>query len=380
MKKKMWLLFIIFISLGFPDGLLGSGWPEIRNTFHFETEVVGILTMGIFIFSFLSSLMYTRLIAKLGLEKILQGSTLVIILGLLLFSALRTPVGMISSIIFLGIGAGCIDVAINDYVSFYYNEKIMSWVHAFWGIGISFGSGVMSIVLFNGLGWFYSYYIIAFLELCILIILIFNRMEAAPQHSDKQEKSKVKLTKLHYLGPLYYFCYGIEYVVGLYFSTFLLVNYSLSSGEAAFQVSLYWTFLMVGRFFTGFLISYMSVKKIVSIHLLISFLGGLLLLSQQNNFILVASILMGYGFSALYPMMMRLPYDIYNNEVASKIVAYQVGFQYLGVIILPVVCGFIFNYTSLNLFPISILTAILIMALAFKRLYSFKDKNFNKGG
>lgn len=380
MKKKLWLICIIFISLGFPDGLLGSGWPEIKNTFHFETEVVGILTMGIFIFSFLSSMMYTKIILKVGLEKILQGSTLIIILGLLSFSTLKNPLGITLAIVFLGIGAGCIDVAVNDYVSFYYNEKIMSWVHACWGIGISFGSGVMSFVLSNGMDWTYSYFIMAFFELCILVILIFNstRMEIAPQNTNEQTNEKVVLTKSHYLGPLYYFCYGIEYVVGLYFSTFLLTKYSLSAGQAAFQVSLYWTFLMIGRFSTGFFSSHFSVKKIISAHLLLSFLGAGLLLSQQEHLIVVASILIGYGFSALYPMMMRLPYDIYSNEVASKIVSYQVGFQYLGVIILPLVYGFVFKYTSLRLFPVTILINIIVMVLASRKLHqTIENKNLS---
>lgn len=375
LKKKIWLIFIIFVSLGFPDGLLGSGWPEIRSTLHLETEMVGVLTMGIFLFSFFSSMMYAELVVRMGLDKILQTSTLFILLGLLSFSGIRTPFGIMISILFLGLGAGCIDVAINDYVSFYYNERVMSWVHACWGIGISFGSGVMSFILSSGIDWSYSYFIIASLEICVLFILTINKLEKKSRHISKPEKQKVKLLKLHYLGPIYYFCYGIEYVVGLYFSTFLVSNFNLSVGNAALQVSLYWIFLMIGRIVTGFFSTHISVKKIIFLHLNISFLGGIILLIQQPKLVFITPILLGYGFSALYPMMMRSPYDFYTDQIASKVISYQVGFQYLGVIILPLVYGCIFKWSSINLFPVSILINILAMMVASKILYrSFEKK------
>lgn len=358
------------MSLGFPDGLLGSGWPAIKTTFGFDTEVVGVLTTVIFIFSFFSSILYTKIVSRFSLAMVFQGSTLIVIAGLTFFALINNLFGIILASICLGLGAGCIDVGINDYVSFYYNEKIMAWVHGFWGIGITVGSGVMTFVLTIGLNWSYSYLIIAFFEVIVLMLLSFKKknIKAMPQHSTKGCETHAKLTKSNYLGPIYYFCYGIEYIVGLYFSTFLLEVCSLNVGQAAFQVSIYWAFLMLGRFTSGFLSSLFSIKKIVYAHLLISAIGAVLLFSKKEEGLYVASIFLGYGFSALYPMMMRFPYDIYDSTIASKVVSYQVGFQFLGVMILPIIYGVLFKHVSFVLFPMSILISLAIMTLIIWKL------------
>ena len=35
----------------------------------------------------------------------------------------------------LGLGAGSVDAALNNFVALHYKAKHMSWLHCFWGIG-----------------------------------------------------------------------------------------------------------------------------------------------------------------------------------------------------------------------------------------------------
>lgn len=44
----------------------------------------------------------------------------------------------------LGLGAGSVDAALNNYVALHFRARHMNWLHCFWGIGASIGPLIMS--------------------------------------------------------------------------------------------------------------------------------------------------------------------------------------------------------------------------------------------
>ena len=60
------LIYIAFISLGLPDSLLGSGWPEIHADMNVPVSYMGIISMVISGGTIVSSLLSDKLIRKLG--------------------------------------------------------------------------------------------------------------------------------------------------------------------------------------------------------------------------------------------------------------------------------------------------------------------------
>ncbi|MGL4589214.1 MAG: MFS transporter [Mycoplasmatales bacterium] len=368
MKKQeriiLFVLFVVFISLGFPDGLLGSGWPSISSTYNFKVEVISYLTTGVFIGSFCSSMLYAKYANRYKITTIINVSTGFIIIGLLMFTFGNNPLTIFLAISCLGVGGGGIDVAVNDYVACNYNERIMTWVHGFWGVGISTGSFVIATVLALNLDWKIGYYIIASLELVILILVMFKQdlFKVKFGHQEATERSSQIKFKLRYLfGPVYYFFYGAEYVLGMFLSTYLITASEHSISQAAFVVSLYWTALMTGRFTTGLITDKIATNKLLILHLSCAISGSLLLFVQNPSFDYVAVILIGYGLSALYPIMMSLPYRVYSPVVAQKVIAYQVASAMLGVVFVPIICGFIFKTFNILLLPFIVIFCLLVM-------------------
>ncbi|MBQ8396538.1 MAG: MFS transporter, partial [Oscillospiraceae bacterium] len=60
------IIYISFISLGLPDGLLGSAWPSMYEGLGVPVSYAGVLAMLISFCTIISALVSERLISKLG--------------------------------------------------------------------------------------------------------------------------------------------------------------------------------------------------------------------------------------------------------------------------------------------------------------------------
>ena len=60
------IIYLAFISLGLPDGLLGSAWPSMYQEFQVPVSYAGIISMIIAAGTIISSLQSDRLTLRLG--------------------------------------------------------------------------------------------------------------------------------------------------------------------------------------------------------------------------------------------------------------------------------------------------------------------------
>lgn len=60
------VIYLSFISLGLPDGLLGAAWPSIYPQLQVPVSYAGVISMIIAAGTIVSSLMSERLTRKLG--------------------------------------------------------------------------------------------------------------------------------------------------------------------------------------------------------------------------------------------------------------------------------------------------------------------------
>jgi len=61
------LIYLAFISLGLPDGLLGSAWPSMYPVLGVPVSYAGVVSMIIAGATIISSLNTTRVISKFGM-------------------------------------------------------------------------------------------------------------------------------------------------------------------------------------------------------------------------------------------------------------------------------------------------------------------------
>ena len=145
------IIYVCYIGLGVPDSLLGTAWPAIYEELDLPVSYVSIVSMLISGGTVISSLLSARLIAKLGTEKITAISTSLTAAALFGFSCSHNLLWLCLCAIPLGIGAGSIDTALNNYVALHYNAMQMSFLHYFYGIGVSLSPYLMSLALSENL-------------------------------------------------------------------------------------------------------------------------------------------------------------------------------------------------------------------------------------
>ena len=162
----------------------------------------------------------------------------------------------------LGMGAGAVDVALNDYVSLHYSATHTSFLHCFYGVGVSVSPYIMSLVIGGKYGW-RGGYLIAFFIQGALSLLLFCTLPVwkrfAEMNTTKAEKKPLFPLKAHSKSPERRKCACFLYApvpsngaAGLG-STFLVEHKHLSAELAARIIMLFYIGMALGRFLSGML-------------------------------------------------------------------------------------------------------------------------------
>ena len=94
-----------------------------------------------------TSLLSGRLTRKLGTGLVTALSVMLTAVALFGFSVSNSFILLCLWAIPYGIGAGAVDAALNNYVALHYSSRHMSWLHCFWGVGVTISPFIMSYSL-----------------------------------------------------------------------------------------------------------------------------------------------------------------------------------------------------------------------------------------
>lgn len=348
------LIYISFISLGLPDGLLGVGWPIMRQSFNQPLQAAGLVILIMMPLSTLSSMNAARLKERFGVGPVAFASALLTALSLLGIGFSASFEGLILFSIGLGIGQGAVDALLNDVVAQNFSSKHMSWLHGFWGVGATLGPGLMTFALSLNRGWTLGYFLIGIIQLFIAVLLFFSlplwkQLDTHKHHEHAQAKGSFKPIMI--CGMALFFLYvGIELSVGLWSNTVLYEHKGLPLHISGYFVSMYYLMITVGRFISGLVLTKFSNRVVVNAGLLISFSGLLLLTLFSQPIILGLGLaLTGLGFAPLYPAMMHETASRYSVLDSAIAVGYQVGMAYIGGTAISSLMGVILEQFSLAL-------------------------------
>lgn len=379
LKVLLIIIYVAFISLGLPDAILGSAWPMIHKDLNVPISYAGIATMIVCGGTIISSFFSGKVIRKFGTGKVTTFSVLLTALGLLgiYFSPNFLWICILG--IPLGLGAGAVDSALNNFVAINYKAKHMNWLHCFWGIGATSGPFIMSLYLLKDNGWRMGYATIgivqAILVICLFISLpLWKKLEV---ESDEGENvhSDVKVSTLLKLpgakpALISFFCYcSVELTTGLWASSFLVLNNGLSVELAAKWVSLYYLGITVGRFLAGFIAMKLNNKQMIRSGQVIAIAGAILLIIKlPYNVQLIGLILIGLGCAPIYPAMLHETPNRFGKELSQGIMGIQMATAYVGSTLVPPIFGIISKVSGFGILPYFVLVLSVLMLFTSERV------------
>lgn len=141
------IIYIAFIGLGIPDSLFGTAWPAIYTEFELPISFASFVTVIISCGTIVSSMFSAKVINRFGTNKVSAFSTALTAAALIGFSVSGNLWFLCMFAVPLGLGAGAIDTALNNYVAVHYSATHMSFLHCFYGIGVSVSPYIMSLVI-----------------------------------------------------------------------------------------------------------------------------------------------------------------------------------------------------------------------------------------
>ncbi|OON93331.1 MAG: MFS transporter [Candidatus Epulonipiscioides saccharophilum] len=376
------LLYVVFISLGLPDALLGTAWPVMQTEFGVIISYMSILSIIVSLGTITSSLYSDMITKKFGVGKVIAASVLLSAISIFGYSLAESFWMMCIISIPYGLAAGAIDAAVNNFVALHYKSAQMSWLHCFWGVGISISPYIMRFAFINTdnhvTGYKVGYGIVALIQIAIFIIVwlalpAFKKMvvksDIPEVRENGEQKGSVETFKIRELLKIKgvklilvaFFCYcGIEMMVGAWASSYFVNAKGISVEVAAKFTSYFFIGITGGRFVSGFIANKLGDRRMIMLGETLMLIGCLMLFFDATT--LIGLLVIGIGCAPVYPSIIHSTPDNFGKKYSQAIIGLEMAGAYTGSLIMPAIFGALAGLIGVQIYPIyALVLAILLI-------------------
>ena len=378
------VIYLIFVSLGLPDSLLGSGWPKMQLDFSVPSSYAGYVAMTISLMTVISALMSPRLIRRFHTKWIVVISIGLTVLGLLGFSVSAAYWMLILFAVPYGLGAGSIDAAVNHYVANHYSSSVMNFLHFFYGVGAVISPVIMAhalrIARWNeGYRWT-AFLQTGFLAICVLSLPLWKKTEKGAEAEDRDSAGIIETLKVPgvilTLVAFFAYCAGEATCFLWTPSYFAGTKAGLSDETIAAFGSLIFGGLMLGRLISGVISSRLGDRCLIRMGIAVEVGGILLVFLSGRNTALAASgfVAIGTGMGPVYPSIQHMAPANFGRRHSAAVIGMQMASAYAGSTLMPMVFGHLQQAIGISVMPMYLLVfAVLnlgMLEIAYRRLVS----------
>ncbi len=331
------VIYLAFISLGLPDGVLGSIWPLMHADLGLAISDAGVLSAITSIGTVLSALVGHRMVARFKTGPVTAVSVAATAFGLWGFSVSTSLWALALFSIPLGLGAGSVDSALNNYVALHYKAHHMNWLHSFWGVGAAGGPALMALTLFLGHSYRSGWRLISTIQAVLVLILFLSlplfARHKAPVHArrakDGQRRGVRKSGLALILSSFFLYCL-IEASTGLWAVSYLVQVKGVEASTAALYGSLFYLGITVGRMVSGFVSLRLSNSKLIASGLVIMAVGLVSLLLSNATSAIFALLAIGLGCAPIFPSLIHETPRRFSIEESGRVIGLQMATAYVG--------------------------------------------------
>ena len=368
------LIYLSFISLGLPDGLLGAAWPLMSPQMEVPLSSMGILSFTIAMGTVVSSLLSDRMTKRFGTGRVMALSVATTAAALAGFSISREFWQLWLWAIPYGLGGGAVDAALNNFVALHYASRHMSWLHCMWGVGASTGPYIMSYALSRGWNWPAGYRAVFLLQVILTGILVLSLLlwkkcsspdagEAVGPPMGLREIFAIPGAK-EILAAFFFFS-ALEQTTGLWTCSWLVHYLGLEESAAAGLAGFFFLGITFGRAVSGFLTIKICDSNMIRLGQGIVIAGVLIMIFAPDvRFSMAGVLLVGLGSSPIYPCIIHSTPEHFGRENSQALIGVQMASAYLGSSFMPPLFGLTSQAAGLGIFPY-VLGAYTLLMLFF---------------
>lgn len=371
------VIYVAYIGLGLPDSLFGTAWPAIYQDLNLPISLATVVTTLNTICSVASSLFSAGIINRFGTAKVTAVSTTLTAVALMGHAFSGNVLWLCFWSIPLGLGAGAVDTALNNYVALHYKASHMNFLHCFYGVGISLSPYLMSMALGATGSWQGGYRMASYVQFAIAAVTIialpvWKKAHATDTEGGEEEaprtlsvKEMLKIPSLKVLWFVFCGSCAIEFTCGVWGSTFLVEGKGMAVDTAALVVTFYFAGMALGRFLSGILTKWLTSWKIIFIGEGVMLLAIIILaLPLPPAFAAIALFMMGLGNGPIYPNLTYLTPENFGRDVSQSVMGSQMAAAYVGIIAMPPIYGFLAEKTGTGIMPVYLFVLYVMMIAA----------------
>lgn len=373
------VVYLIFISLGLPDSLLGSGWPAMHAAFSVPSSYAGYVSMAISFMTIISALLSPIIIKRFHTKWIVIVSIFLTVMGLIGFSISTSYAMLFVFAVPYGMGAGAIDASVNHYVANNYSGSVMNFLHCFYGVGAVISPNIMAVALSKA-SWNEGYRWTAYIQIFILLICIISLPLWKKNESDsnKQEEEVARIREalkrpgvVLTLIAFFAYCSG-EATCFLWTSSYFAgVKEGLTDHLIASFGSLIFGGLMLGRLISGFVSNRLGDRMLIRIGIFVEVVGILLVMIPVASFIptAIGFVIIGTGMGPVYPAIQHMAPTNFGERYSAAVIGLQMASAYIGSTFMPMIFGNIQEKIGIGIMPFYLLIFAVLNIWMLERTY-----------
>ncbi len=370
------IIAISYIAVGLPDSVLGTVWPAVYQDLNLPVSLAGYIGMTVSGCTVISCLMSTKLANRYGTGVVTSVSTLLTAGALLGLSFSNNVIYFFLLSIPLGMGAGAVDSALNGFVALYCTNSQMSYLHCFYGLGVTLSPYLISLALSDGNNWRRAYLIVGILQSVIALLTISvvpywkKKEKISIEKEEKQPKTlsllqMVKMPSVVLSCIVFYIICATEYTAGVWSSTFFAEYKDFTPEKAARTAMLFYVGMTLGRFMSGVFGNKLGSKKILYICVGILLCACVIIALPLPSYVAAAGLLLfGFGMGPTFPNLSYLVPTLFGRDISSSVIGVQLASTYVGIMTVPPVFGILAEKVSAGIFPYFLFVLMCLFILA----------------
>ena len=384
-------------------------WPSVRRAFDLPVSGLGVLLAAAMSGYLASSFGSGALVTRFGVGHVLLWSSALTMASTAGYALAPAWPAVIGAGVVTGLESCGIDAGINAYAAVNFSPRVMSWLHASYGVGAALGPLVMTAALARGLGWRWGYALIALalaaVTLCFAFTVRLWRTARHPadaharlngQRADDLGATALELSSaavrpaqasappgaavigpdagalatlgrpVVLAGAAVFFVYtGLEATAGQWTYSLFTESRGMSPAMAGTWTSAFWASLTTGRLLAGALAPRVAARALLRVSMAGAPLGALgIWLFPGPVASLCALIVVGVALAPVYPLLTSETPRRLGGDGITHAVGFQVAAAYLGTAALPGAAGWMASWIGLEVIgPFLVIAALGLLAL-----------------